>query len=186
MKIKNTRELVLRAQAHARADHIKQGTYGNGFVNGHEEYVGCAIGCLSTPHRKRDLRSFLKQWITTDRDGVLDFRRRPQDMVQQLADEFGICPELSRVAESVFENLEHHGAAINFIPDFAQALVEGSSVTPAALRQWANTMPARNVWAKRPIIIHAQASNVGVFQGESTGEVRDSLLEWLRGRKPRG
>lgn len=132
-KIKNTGELVLRAQAHARHDRIRQGTYGDASVNGHAEYKGCFIGCLSTPHRKRDLFSFLRK---ARDEGSLEYF---DDHDQRLAlhREFGICLELSYLCEAIFEGLPTHGAAIEFLPAFAKALApcEGKRITDAQVQK---------------------------------------------------
>lgn len=186
MKIKNTRELVLRAQAHARADHILQSTYGEGSVNGDEEYQGCAIGCLSTPHRRTELRAFLRQYLGEWRawSGKKDITLTSYQMTARLGEEFGICPELARAAEDVFERLDTHGAAIEWIPAFAKALVEGSSVTPAMMRAW-----AKRIEGPIGITINEVTCDAVSF---AEGDLKDraelvglNLLDWLSGLKPR-
>lgn len=140
MRIKNTRELVLRADTHARHDRIVQGTYGAATVNGEVEFHGCAIGCLATPHRKRSLRSYLRAIRDGEAAGrcglgsgdtfYIDSARQIRDLRR----EFGINAALARAAEDLFENQETHGAAIEFIPAFARALNEGANITPRGVK----------------------------------------------------
>lgn len=138
MKIKNTKELRLRANAHAKYDRTKQGTYGDASVNGHAEFKGCAIGCLSTPHRKSELRGFLRNIFGGATDGwdSLEYAKNSlddEDQVELLSEEFGICPALARSAESLFEGCATHGEAIEFIPAFAKALPEGAEISRSSL-----------------------------------------------------
>lgn len=164
MKIKNTKELVLRADGHAKADRIKQGTYGSATVNGHAEFEGCAIGCLATPHRKADLRSFLRGFLGKTDAGARDpwggvpvanepFSLDEDMLIKQLGKEFGICPALARVAESCFESYDTHGGAIEFIPRFARSLNEGAEITPSLLekiwRQVTGRQVRKNVLTRR-------------------------------------
>lgn len=144
MKIKNTHELRLRANSHARHDHVAQGTYGEASLNGHVVYKGCAIACLSTPHRQADLRSFLADWWdqACDRLNVDDGWMR-----EQLAREFGITERLVLVAEGLFEAQPTHGAAINFVRDFAHALPEGADIKPATVSGWVErTLDIEGEW----------------------------------------
>ncbi len=131
MKTKNTKELRLRAAAHARADHVKQGTYGRGYTNGHTEYKGCAIGCLTTPHRKRDLITFIKSFRFYDEINYsVDTYTDSIELRKQLSREFGLCKQLVYLAEAFFEAQTTHGAAINFVRDFGAAVPEGKKFTP--------------------------------------------------------
>lgn len=141
--IKNGRELVLRAQGHARVDHIQQGTYGESSCNGYVEFKGCAIGCLATPHRQSELRGFIKslgRFFADDGDGdqwVLS--ESASDQLKRLKRDFGINIALARCAEALFEAMPTHGAAINFIPAFAKAVAkcEGVNLTPGRVaRGW--------------------------------------------------
>lgn len=136
MRIKNTAELVRRANWHARYDHIEQGTYGDATVNGVAEFKGCAIACLSTPHTKKGLRDFLRGIFGGSGSGELnEFGWKSDDQRKALAKEFGICRTLALVLEGLFESQKTHGAAIEFIPAFAKALKEGSDIKPAELRK---------------------------------------------------
>lgn len=137
MVIHNTETLVERAEWHAKQDHIYQGTYGCGKVNGKAEFVGCAIGCLATPHKPRELVEFLRAnlgdadassalWGPGKKFLAID----SFDQTQEIAEQFGICRGLMRLVEDVFEGLSTHGAAINFVRDFARvcAEIEGADI----------------------------------------------------------
>ena len=145
MKLKNTAELRLRALAHAREDHIRQGTYGSGSVNGHANFEGCAITCLATPHRKGELREFLRG-IFGDRGSTASFRAFGRDEFHQMRDlrrDFGIHASLARMAEALFESQPTHGAAINIIPRFANALArrgDGRLSVTELRKAWRRTM----------------------------------------------
>jgi hypothetical protein len=131
---KNTTELKLRARAHARYDHVKQGTYGEGKTNGKSEFEGCAVGCLSTPHRKEELRAYLQRWLpdwALEENEWGELTISAADQHQMLADEFGLCGRLVAIAEGLFEAQETHGDAINFVRDFACAIPEGLDITDA-------------------------------------------------------
>jgi len=138
MKIKNTKELVLRARGHAKLDHIAQGTYGDGTVNGDVEFKGCAIACLATPHRKKDMRAWFIKWLGENYEpgysNEVEFDDHA-DLIPALEREFGITQGLARAAEALFESQSTHGAAINFIPAFAEALNEGADITPKAVQK---------------------------------------------------
>lgn len=181
MRIKNTRELRLRANAHARLDHVKQRTYGQAKVNGQAEYKGCAVGCLSTPHRKPDLIAFLRSkvhgalsfggWVAFDGSG------NPQR--DALARDFGICAALAVVAEGFFEAQPKHGAAIEFIRDFAHALPEGADVRPDDVRAWLK--------AQRIVILTRGASFTGPTSSRARFGVQTiSYLDVMRGAKGAG
>lgn len=142
MRTKNTKELKLRAASHVKYDHIKQGTYGQGKVNGYAEFKGCAIGCLSTPHRKAELRSFLRQHLETREEALRQFEGRSlpknyeftlklDDEYQRkrLGEEFGLTRLLVIAAEALFEAQRYHGDAINFVRNFAYAIPEGVEIT---------------------------------------------------------
>ena len=170
MKIKNTRELVLRAQGHARADHIKQGTYGQGAVNGHAEYQGCAIGCLSTPHRKGDLRAWLRDNLWGPAASLTYVYQGSDAMTKQLADEFGISPQLARAAESLFEGFYTHGDAINFIPEFAKSLNEGADIQVPDLRKAWRAVGGRRI----------SRSSADLRSSVKAEEAAPKFLAWLR------
>lgn len=137
MRIKNTKELRLRARAHAKADHIQQGTYGSGTTNGKTEYEGCAVGCLATPHRLKDLREYIiKHGHAWDGENYeADFDGEWQR--QKVAKEFGITERLMILAEGFFETQEYHGGAIEFVKNFATSLNEGADITPRMVDSWA-------------------------------------------------
>lgn len=144
MRIKNTTELRVRARSHAANDHVIQGTYGIGVLNGHAEFRGCAIGCLSTPHREADLRQYLSEFLNTKYgptnriDGVDFYGVFDEDsgQRQKLEDEFGMTKHLIIAAEGFFEAQPTHGAAINFVRDFATALPEGAEITNDMIDAW--------------------------------------------------
>ena len=163
--IKNKHELVLRAKAHARADRIIQGTYGRGSVNGKVEFEGCFIGCLAAPHRKRALRAWVEGFLG---NYVEDEFALPE----LLHEEFGIVPELSRACETIFEEMEYHGDAINFLPAFAEALPEGKRITPRQVNSaWERITGHEIGMGPYFLSTHTEAE-----------DARDELLTWLRGR----
>lgn len=139
MKIHNTKELRARARSHAKYDHVKQGTYGDGSTNGKTEYQGCAVGCLAVPHKKADLRAFIiangffdkfeEMYVMRDVSG--DTQRR------RVANQFGINESLMIMGEGFFEAQPTHGGAIEFIKNFALAFNEGADFTPAMVRKYA-------------------------------------------------
>lgn len=137
--IKNKRELVLRAEGHARSDHIMQGTYGDISANGSVEFYGCAIGCLATPHRQKELRAFFDEKKVESVPGVSPYVPsgvfHSRNLLTKLEEEFGICPALGRCAEAIFEDMPTHGSAISFIPKFARALPEGVDITGKMLAE---------------------------------------------------
>lgn len=177
MRIKNTRELVLRAQAHARQDHVKQGTYGKARTNGKIEFQGCAISCLATPHRKRDLRQFILNGVAEFRSGIRwrdGYQRfQGEKLVKLLGREFGITPQLAHAAETVFEGMQTHGDAINFIPEFAKALPEGVNIS-AREADRAN----RRAHATLDSGYDNYCDPIG--DGKHDLRARDELLDWLR------
>lgn len=185
MKVRNTRELVQRARGHARADHVKQGTYGRGAVNGHVVYKGCAIGCLSTPHRKPELRKFLRavfggpKGTPNSLNHVEYFGRDEFAMLKDLGAEFGIDPTLARCAEAIFERLPTHGEAIDFIPAFASALNEGASFTQRKLAKVWPEIIGRSVGVDET----PDEYNVPWPSQFVARDARDRFLEYLRSVK---
>lgn len=137
MEIKNTKELRLRARSHAKYDHIKQGTYGSGHTNGKTEYKGCAVGCLSVPHRQADLKAFIREHgaLNQEEDAyVVNFHGFEQR--EWIEAEFGICEALMIVGEGFFEAQPTHGGAIEFVKNFALAFNEGADFTPTMAHEW--------------------------------------------------
>lgn len=188
MKIKNTKELRLRANSHTKLDHIKQGTYGLVKLNGHPEYRGCAIGCLSTPHRKRDFLRFVKATIDTLRaEGVSIRKGRWQGFADgykqrdALAKEFGITENLAIVAEACFEGQVKHGAAIEFIRDFAFALPEGADIQDRHVVAFLERRGVTVGWNLNYYDIkqHMMRSTGGIPQFTM------DFLDWLRSRAPK-
>jgi hypothetical protein len=138
-KIRNTKELVTRSKSHAKKDHIVQGTYGDISKNGHYEFKGCAIACLANPATQKGLKQFFKKWFDASEwsvDGENEVDLESDRMIDELKKEFGIVPELARCAEAVFEGLNTHGEAIEFIPKFAAALPEGANITPKQVEKF--------------------------------------------------
>lgn len=133
MRVKNIRQLQLRADWHAEKGHVLQGTYGNVDLDGKVEFFGCAVGCLSTPHTKTRLLQFLREHVTKD-GGSLDHESRGQR--EDLTREFGLTPMLITAVEGLFEGQPTHGAAIEFVPKFAHALHEGAEITDEDIEQW--------------------------------------------------
>jgi hypothetical protein len=176
MKIKNTRELVLRAQGHARGDHIAQGTYGNVKANGKAEFKGCFIGCWATPHRQRELRSLWRrlrgQYGYIGPIAQAGYTLDDDDLIPLLKREFGICPEFARICEAIFEGIEKHGAAIAFLPAVAKALPEGKNITPRACHRFARA---------HGIDIHNPVHSMGHLNRDEADADRtaEALLDWL-------
>lgn len=160
MRTKNIAEFRLRARAHARLDHVVQGTYGKASVNGDAEFKGCLIGCLSTPHRKRSLIRYLREHIGA-KSGVTGFFD-DDAQVKSIEREFGIPRGIQRIAENIFEAFPFHGEAINFLPEFADAIPEGVVFT------------------------HPQ---IKAFQGRVSDlswiDAHEPFLDWLRSRTPK-
>lgn len=182
MKIKNKRELVLRAQYHARHDHVKQGTYGIGRANGQVEFQGCAIGCLAAPHRKKDLRDYVRAIFDKTKvpayshlinsDGSMYDPRDSDELVAEVGREFGLTPRLLRAAEDVFEGLIEHADAIDFIPAFAKALPEGARITDRQVAAFRKHYHWDAGW-----------DEATQTDREPSGEAkREQLLGWLRSR----
>lgn len=124
--IRNTKTLRERAEWHAAKDHVMQGTYGRGDVNGKAEFKGCVIGCLATPHGDA-LVEYLRDNLSIG-EGIRLMSRGDYSLTSDIYEQFGIEPELMRLAEDVFEGLSTHGAAINFVRDFVRALPEGAKI----------------------------------------------------------
>lgn len=173
MKIHNTHELRLRARSHAKNDHILQGTYGEGKANGEVEFKGCAIGCLSTPHRKPELRRFIRKYLHAG--GWLEVDDRDQRAM--LAKEFGICLSLARLAEGFFEAQPYHGQAINFVRDFAEALPEAANIRPVDCRRFARQFGVAESRWKRHGDIRFEEIEAAIIQPE---EQTEEFLSWLR------
>jgi hypothetical protein len=172
-RIKNTRELVLRAQGHARSDHIKQGYYGESNCNGQVEFKGCAIGCLATPHRVSELRSFIKRLGSFDGD-EWELSETGSDQIPRLRKEFGICTQLARCAEALFEGFTNHHDAIDFIPAFAKALNEGADIKPGEVRAAFNRLGGSAFLSHYTRVANADL-------GTSEAEVlAPKFLAWLR------
>lgn len=176
MKIKNTKLLRARANAHAKYDRIKQGTYGRASVNGHATFEGCAIGCLTTPHTKKGLRNFLQGIFGGSGNGFLeDVGWDDEDQRTALRKEFGICRTLAVALESLFESQPTHGAAIEFIPAFAAALVEDSNIQPKEVHEKFPECFAFDMWDDSEEFTQVDRAIVG--------DVTDKFLAFLRSKK---
>jgi hypothetical protein len=182
MKIKNTRELRLRAAAHTKLDHVKQGTYGRVRCNGHAEYKGCAVGCLSTPHRKRDLLKFAKEvfasspWLSKQEGAWVEVRGIGYSQREALAAEFGICERLGVMAEGFFEAQITHSEAIDFIRDFAYALPEGIDIDEEHCRAF---LRREGLPEGGPYGLLQDAVRVPRNPAR-TRELTEGFLQWLR------
>lgn len=194
MKIKNTKELRLRANSHARNDHIRQGTYGDGSINGKAEFKGCAVGCLSTPHRKWELFNWIKAKLTGRK---YRWSMSRSEALAGLRDEFGITERLAVVAEACFEGKGTHGAAINFVRDFAHACPEGADIQDRHVeaflrRQGLSKTEARDgryaTLIERLVGLHPEAvGHLDYYErkplkDEGMEEFTLKFLDWLRGR----
>lgn len=181
MLTKNTKELKLRGAAHARADHIKQGTYGRGWTNGKTVFEGCAVGCLSTPHRQAALVKFLKEHLSSfafdpeeNPDGdtwelhLSDNRQR-----EMLEEEFGLNSELIKLTEALFEAQPTHGAAINFVRDFSAAVPEGVNIEDEDCERFAESFKL-SLWREWNEV-EEDITDSGNVEGITT-----SYLDWLR------
>lgn len=135
MKIKNKAELVRRARWHRTEDRFVQGHYADFEpTNGDVKFTGCAIGCLATPARKRELKGWMEKlresighFVTTKDLGAWD---DSDSQTKRLGQEFGITEALARLAEGVFESADTREEAADFVVEFAKALPEGKNITP--------------------------------------------------------
>lgn len=115
-----------------------QGTYGNGKTNGETEFQGCAVACLATPHRKDELRNYIiRHGVDYDGSGTFVVQFGGSGQRRRVAEQFGITERLMILAEGFFEGQTYHGAAINFVKDFACSLQEGADITPRMVNAWA-------------------------------------------------
>lgn len=65
-------KMVRRARQHRKADRFRKGTYGYwAAMNGHAEFRGCAVGCLSQPVTMATVRmpEHVPDWTNVDGDG---------------------------------------------------------------------------------------------------------------------
>lgn len=131
-QLRNIHELQLRANWHAKQGHVMQGTYGDVSLNGHLDFRGCAVGCLSTPHRMSRLKTFLQKFM--DSGGGL--KHEGQGQRESLEKEFGLNYVMIACVEGLFEGQPTHGAAISFVRDFAHALREGAEITTQDIYTW--------------------------------------------------
>lgn len=139
MLIHDTKELRLRARSHAKYDHIKQGTYGDARTNGKTEFQGCAVGCLSTPHRKKEMRDHIIEHGTPrEEDGEQFFEASfyGNEQREWIEEEFGICNTMMLAGEAFFEAQPTHGAAIEFVKNFALSFNEGADFTEEMVQEW--------------------------------------------------
>lgn len=195
MKIKNTKELRLRAASHVRDDHVIQGTYGDVTRNGHVTFKGCAIGCLSTPHRKAEMLKFLEEH--SGPYGGLSISNKDQRGL--LATEFGINRALAMTAEGFFEAQLTHGAAIQFVKEFADSLVEGSELTPSDVLRWLKSnlkLTGLEANVEGNVTFYDEVDYALKHRGneplhpdseeleERVGSLTEKFLGWLRSRKP--
>lgn len=186
MKIKNTRELRLRADAHARLGHIAQGTYGDVSANGDVEFKGCAVGCLSTPHRKRDLLAWLKDKVkageASEWADSYDYCVTQSAALKALGEEFGITKRLAIVAEAAFEHQETHGQAIEFVREFAHALPEDVDIQDRHVEAFLRRVGFSKLGARR-----GSYDRVGTEAAAHAGSIEaftDQFLSWVRSRAP--
>lgn len=207
MRTKNTHELRLRANAHARAGHVDKGTYGKAKINGHADYRGCAIACLAAPHRKRDLRRWLKALTNPFPDypgWTMLESEQGQLHRDSLQKEFGLCGALISVVEGVFEAQPTHAEAIDFVRDFAHAVPEGVRISPREVRRFLESrgVPAfsledpEDAWMTiRREICRPNGSELGIAGSVYARRSREfararafteEFLEWLRLRRPSG
>jgi hypothetical protein len=124
-----------------------QGTYGNVYLNGKAEFQGCAVGCLSTPHTQNRMYAFLKEHLSYGgNSGGLDHEGLGQR--ESLTEDFGLNPTLIAVVEALFECQPTHGAAIEFVPQFANALHEGAEINDDAVLEWLDhrELPVVSEW----------------------------------------
>jgi hypothetical protein len=152
-KLKNTETLLKRAYRHQMQDEIAQGTYGriNG-QNGDASFEGCVIGCLAIPNTINEIISdnriakfvrttggdsyFLENFIGEYNDGELT----PENSLQLaqrniLKEDFGICRNLSLLAELVFEAIDD-GSHKYWPAEFAASLNDGVKITNKQISKW--------------------------------------------------
>lgn len=169
-QIHNTAELRERAHDHAANDRILQGTYGKAKTNGEVQFWGCAIACLATPHREPELFEWVRERITAY-GSLIDGAERQLD---RLEDQFGIVPELGRVIECIFESLEFHGEAIEFLPKVADAMPEGADIDANDVRNW---------WEVHTPDGEVNRDRAAVYGGWEPSVVGDELVAWLSSMK---
>lgn len=198
MRLKNMKELVLRARAHARADRIQQETYGLGTVNGKAEFKGCWIGCLSTPHRKRDLFPYLRAArergvekataaaFPIPEGDLISYGLDNDEQRRLIREEFGINNGLLTVAESLFESLSED-AARSFLVDFCVLLerLEGANFAEQATRNKFSTILKRAGVNSlvREMVTDKDRSFVR-FHHTVALYVRDEVFAWLESKVP--
>lgn len=191
MKTKNTRELRLRANSHARAGHVMQGTYGKGKLNGLPGYRGCAIACLAAPHRKRDLLKMLRGLIGHKRTGMWHEGPFTSGRWRKaLKSEFGLCDGLIRVVEGYFEAQPTHAQAIDFVRDFAHALPEGTDIQDRHVRAFMRRQGYTGGLAEyTQIETFVKSDGRGLSTAWSRKRLAEErtaeLLAWLRSRAPK-
>lgn len=117
MKIKNKKELILRAKGNVRVDQLVNDSYIN--KRGREPKV-CGIGCLALPHRKREQAAFFENLFSKIVGGA-----RCKDLLEE---EFGISRALANLLESLFVGANRKGEAGAFIIGFAEHIPEGVSI----------------------------------------------------------
>jgi hypothetical protein len=170
MIIKNTETLRKRADFHHEQDQIIQGDYGEAKTNGDIEYKGCAIGCLSTPNPTEQpaFADFLKEhrpegalpgkWAVVNLDS--------EQMREILGEEFGICYNLTHLAENIFESIMGEQEAADFVKEFAYALRDGIVIDNDRV----NDFQEEKYWNKR--------------SRRPWHAIKDDFLDWLKQGAP--
>lgn len=170
MKIHDTEKLRKRADSHAKEDHIKQGTYGHAETNGYTEYKGCAVSCLATPSLDEGLVNWikLKGAMRVEKDGtdvwkvggILPGPFMSARLRETVEDQFGINTTLMIIAEGLFEAQPTHGAAIEFVKEFAHSFKEGTDITEQMAYDWGFAVTGRdlNTWERVGFVLHQQAA----------------------------
>lgn len=141
MLTKNIPELRNRADFHRKWDNITGGTYGSPRLDaeGRVRVGGCAVGCLSTPHRGRDIYAQIAEgrlsriftggelyFSPTDPDSARSITQH-----QRLTEDFGLNSRLIRAIEGLFESQGSPEAKSKFLHTTAHAIPDGVQITCA-------------------------------------------------------
>lgn len=179
MKIKNKKELILRARSNVREDELVNDFYAER-VGGQKKARVCGIGCLSLPHRKAER-------IAAYLDPGYDYGN-PVHETNKLAEDFGITGSLLTLLESLFVQINQAGgekAAGEFINGFVKRLPEGANITRVNVQAFLGYAGVQYEWWPRSL--HSEYRELEISRIIGANEVRDKLFAWLEnGGRVRG
>lgn len=214
--IHDTELLKVRAIEHQKADHIAAGAYGviDFITNGEIEtttWRGCAIGCLATAGSLDGVLNQVKNGeipeyevsITEDKDTDKVFyhvNSEPDTLRELLERQFGICTNLSYVAEIVFEGVAakadgyyHDEDRMSKLEEyykswpvkFANALEDGLVITDFDVKNWWDDV----VDAETPLAVNEHYDDYhgtwGIDDYFDFGDiwVGEALIRWIESLK---